>query len=149
MPYKHIMVAVDGSDTSTAAIHEAIKLAKNQGSHLRIVHVIDDSFINYGETYTDYAALLESKRQRGSDILKKMGELAEHAHIKHETQLIETKPFEGRVAEKIIEATQAKSTDVLVMGTHGRRGLSHLFLGSVAENIMRIATLPVLLVRGK
>ena len=73
--------------------------------------------------------------------------MAHQAHIKFENHLIETKPFEGRVAEKIIEESLVRPTDLLVIGTHGRRGFSRLFLGSVAENIIRIATLPVLLVR--
>lgn len=149
MTYKHIMVAVDGSESSVLAMQEAIKLSKNQRSSLRIVHVLDDSFIHYGETYHDYASLLEHKRQNGNDILKKMGDLAHRAHIKYEIELLETKVLEGRVAEKLMEAAQLKPTDMLIMGTHGRRGLSHLFLGSVAENVMRIATLPILLVRSK
>ncbi len=149
MTYKHIMVAVDGSETSLLAMQEAIKLAKTQHGSLRIVHVIDDSFMNYGETYVDYSALLASKKKFAQEVLTKMGEMAHHAHIKFETQIIETQPFEGRVAEKLLAEVQHKPTDLLVIGTHGRRGFNRLFLGSVAENVMRIATLPVLLVRGK
>jgi nucleotide-binding universal stress UspA family protein len=149
MTYKHIMVAVDGSETSHLALQEAIKLAKSQNASLRIVHVIDDSFINYGESYIDYSALLASKKKLGQEVLTKMGDLAHHAHIKYEIQMIETQPFEGRVAEKLVEETQHKPTDLLVIGTHGRRGFNRLFLGSVAENLIRIATLPVLLIRGK
>lgn len=148
MTYKHIMVAVDGSETSNLAMQEAIKLAKTQKSTLRIVHVIDDSFVNYGEAYIDYAALLEAKKQQGLEILKKMDDLARHAQITFENHLIETKPFEGRIAEKLIEEARIRPTDLLVIGTHGRRGFSRLFLGSVAENVIRIATLPILLVRG-
>jgi nucleotide-binding universal stress UspA family protein len=130
-------------------MQEAIKLAKAQKATLLIVHVIDDSFVNYGEVYLDYDSLIKAKREQGLDILKKMDDLASKAHIKFQNHLIETKPFEGRVAEKIVEEASVRSADLLVIGTHGRRGFSRIFLGSVAENVIRIATLPVVLIRGE
>jgi len=148
MTYKRIMVAIDGSDTSNLALQEAIKLAKDQKANLQIVHVVDENFANY-ETYVDYDTLCASCREEGQKILDKVTEIVRQSQIEFVSQLIELKPFEGRVAEKIVAAAKAWPTDLLVIGTHGRRGFSHLFLGSVAEGVIRIATMPVLLIRGK
>ncbi len=149
MLYKHIMVAVDGSDTSDLALQEAIQLAKDQKASLRIVHIVDENFVNYGEAYIDYDALQAAWREEGQKVLKKVEETIRQSKIEFDSKLVELKPFEGRIAEKIAEEAKAWPADLLVIGTHGRRGFSHLFLGSVAEGIMRIATMPVLLIRGK
>lgn len=149
MTYKHIMVAVDGSNTSDLALHEAIQLAKDQKASLRIIHVVDENFVNYGEAYIDYDALQAAWKEEGQKVLKKMEETIRQTKIEFDSKLVELKPFEGRIAEKIVEEAKAWPADLLVIGTHGRRGFSHLFLGSVAEGVIRIATTPVLLIRGK
>lgn len=142
------MVAVDGSDTSNLALQEAIQLAKDQKADLRIVHVVDENFVNYGEVYVNYEALYAPYKEEGQKILNKMEDIARQAKIKFDSRLIELKLLEGRVAEKIVAEAKAWSADLLVIGTHGRRGVSHLFLGSIAEGVIRIATMPVLLIRG-
>ncbi len=149
MPYKHIMVAVDGSETSNLALQEAIKLAKEQHAKLKILHVVDENILYTGETYVDYDTLWASFRKEGQEILNKMTEIARQAKIEFESSLVEIKPLEGRIAEKIVHETKAWPADLLVIGTHGRRGFSHLFMGSVAECVVRIATIPVLLIRSK
>ncbi|MBS0359040.1 MAG: universal stress protein [Proteobacteria bacterium] len=149
MTYKNIMVAIDGSNTSNLALQEAIQLTKDQKANLRIIHVVDENFVNYGETYIDYDALSASCREEGQKILNKMEEIARQSNVKFESQLVELKPFEGRIAEKIVDETKKWPADLLIIGTHGRRGFNHLILGSVAEGVIRIATTPVLLIRGK
>ncbi|MCL9684928.1 universal stress protein [Legionella sp. EUR-108] len=147
--YKHIMIAVDGSDTSALAMQEAIRMTKDQKATLRIVYIVDESFVHDGEAVIDYDVLWESARKDGQKILNEMEEIARQAKIKFESQLIELKAFQGNIAEKINEATESQPTDLLVIGTHGRRGFNRLLLGSVAENVVRIATKPVLLIRGE
>ena len=73
--------------------------------------------------------------------------MASHSSIKFEAKLIELISSQGRIAEVIAEEAANWSADLLVLGTHGRRGFSRLFIGSVAENTVRIATTPVLLIR--
>ncbi len=149
MIYKHIMIAVDGSDTSFLAMQEAIRVTKDQKATLCIVYVVDERFVHDGEAVIDYDLLWEAARKDGQKILNGMEELARQNKIKFESQLIELKAFQGSIAERINEATESQPTDLLIIGTHGRRGFNRLFLGSVAENVVRVATKPVLLVRGK
>ncbi len=74
---------------------------------------------------------------------------ARKLHADCESLLVEMKSPQDRVSEKIIEAAKAWPADLLVIGTHGRRGVHHLFLGSVAEEVIHIAPMPILLLRGK
>lgn len=147
--YKKIMLALDGSKVSDYLVGEVIKLTKDQNVNLRIIHVIDESLIYYGGPAFDYLSLIALWRKEGKNILDNAAKIiAAQSSIKFETSMIELKPPHGRVAEVIIEEAKDWPADLLVIGTHGRRGFSRLFLGSVAENVIRIATIPVLVVRG-
>jgi len=88
-------------------------------------------------------------KEYGEKILKEMEEIARQSNTDFESKLIELKTSHGRVEQKIIDQAKNWPADLIVIGTHGRRGLSHLFLGSVAEGVVRIAPMPVLLIRGK
>jgi nucleotide-binding universal stress UspA family protein len=147
--YKNIMLAIDGSKVSDSLVDELIKLTKGQDVNLRIIHVLDESFVNYGGPTFDYLSLIAHWREEGQNTLDNAAKIiAKKSSIKVETSLLELKPEQGRVAEAIAEEAKKWSADLLIIGTHGRRGFSRFFLGSVAENIIRIATTPLLLVRG-
>jgi nucleotide-binding universal stress UspA family protein len=147
--YKNIMLALDGSAVSDALVDEVIKLTKGQEVNVHIVHVVDESFVYYGGPAFDYISLLAACREEGQALLDKAAErVVSQSSLRPEVSLLELKPTQGRVAEIIIEAAKKWPADLLMIGTHGRRGFNHLFLGSVAENIIRIATTPVLLLRG-
>ena len=88
-------------------------------------------------------------RNSGEVILTKAHALTREAGINAETRLIEIDTLGRRIPEAIAEEAQTWPADVIVIGTHGRREISHLFLGSVAEGVVRVATKPVLLIRGK
>ncbi len=142
------MLAIDGSEVSNCAIEEIIKLSKDQDINLRIIHVVDESIYSSGFDF-DYASLLKLAIEEGQDILDKATKKIEaQSTIVVEKQLLELKQLRGRVAEIIVKEAKKWPTDLLVVGTHGRRGFSRFFLGSVADNIIRIATIPVLLIRG-
>jgi len=147
--YKNIMLALDGSKISDSLVEEVIKLIKGRkGVNLRIIHVVDESFVYYGGQDFDYLSLIVSCQEEGQNILAKAEKIiGSQCSVKIETSLLELKPFHKRIAEVIVEEAKEWPADLLVIGTHGRRGFSHLLLGSVAENIIRIATTPVLLVR--
>ncbi|HHF7374942.1 universal stress protein [Legionella bozemanae] len=148
MFYKKIMLAIDGSDTSISATEEVIKLIKNQEVQLKVIHVVDGSLVYYGGPRFDYASYFALLKKEGQDILNKATQLIENqVPIKVETTLLELRQLQGRVSEVIVEATKEWPADLLVLGTHGRKGFSRFFLGSVAEHVMRIATTPVLLIR--
>ncbi|MDR3442956.1 MAG: universal stress protein [Legionella sp.] len=147
--YKNIMVALDGSKISDSLVEEVIKLIKDQNSNLRIIHVVDESFVHYEGPSFDYLSIIAAYKKEGKKILDNAAKkIAKQSSIKPETSILELKPFQGRVAEVIVEAAKEWPADLLIIGTHGRRGFSRLFLGSVAESVMRIATIPVLLIRG-
>jgi len=147
--YKHILVAVDGSDTSKMALNEAMKLASDQHATIRLVHVAD-----LIPTYTDLeipsqvVQYQEALREIGQKVLAECHALTEKSGIQADTRLriIETP------GEHIYDAVEAEAiqwpADLIVIGSHGRRGIRRFILGSVAEGVMRVATKPVLLVRG-
>ncbi len=148
MTYKRILIAVDESPTSRAALKEAIKLTKDQRATLRILHIVDIS-LDAQVIYIPPKDVDEYMLKHGEKILKKMQDIAKKAKIKAEIKLAEIKQPGERLAEKIIEEARKFRADLLVIGTHGRRGFHRFFLGSVAEGIIRISTIPVLLIRGK
>ncbi len=144
------MLALDWSNKiSDSLVEEVIKLTKDQNSNVRIIHVIDETFINYGGPPFDYVSIIASWREDSEKLLNSASKkIISQSPTKVDTLVLELKPLQGRVAEIIVEAAKEWPADLLVIGTHGRRGFSRFFLGSVAENIVRIAPTPVLLVRG-
>lgn len=147
--FKRISVAVDGSHTSEQALQEAIKLAQENKAQLRIVHVIDMVNIGIDAEFPNLTKIMDSVTNSGQAILNKAEALAQGYGLQVETRLIEVETLADRIPEMIAADAEAWNADLIVICTHGRRGLSHLFLGSVAEGLIRVATKPVLLIRGK
>ncbi|MGQ3887655.1 universal stress protein [Legionella sp. CNM-1927-20] len=147
MTYKKIMLAVDGSEVGQAAVKEIIKIAHDKNVIVRLIYVVDETFIYHGSTI-DYGALVSAYREEGEKILDNIEKLiTSQSSIKVEKVIVELKKIQVRIAEIIMKEAQKWSADLLVIGTHGRRGFNRFFLGSVAESIIRIATVPILLVR--
>jgi len=147
--YKRILAAVDGSHTSDLALAEAIKLCKEQGAQLRIVHVVDTSALFADDLeFVEIAPLRKAMEEAGERILKRAAATAAGAGIEAETKLLNVSAFTQRVVDVIAAEATAWPADLIVFGTHGRRGFSRLLLGSVAEGLVRIAPAPVLLIRG-
>ena len=147
--YQHILAAVDGSSSSDRALQEAVKLAGELKSRLRILVVVEPILLAGEQQYIDYNEIHKAVVGYGRDVLKKAGDTAQKAGIEAETALIESKGFGERVADVIAHEADARGADLIVIGTHGRRGFNHLLMGSVAERVVRIATKPVLLIREK
>lgn len=146
--YKHILVAVDGSDTSKLALREAITLVKEWQAQLRIVHVVEEVTFNIDAMYV-LDAYQEAMRKTGEEVLKKAEAVARESGVKAEIKLLEIETLGHRIPDMIVEEAQNWPADLIVLGTHGRRGFNHLLMGSVAEGIVRISPKPVLLIRGK
>lgn len=148
--YKKILVPVDGSDTANAALQEAIKLARSESTGLRIIHVADSSAAVWDSEFTpiDLEQIRESVRSFARGVLEQAQRTAREAGIEAETRLIEMETPGQRVAKVITEHAREWPADLIVIGTHGRRGIDHFLLGSVAEGVMRLSPVPVLLVRG-
>ena len=148
--YRRILVAIDGSATAGLALREAIALTKNQVATLRLVHVVDlgPAYVNVETTsqLDDYERAL---RDSGRLVLDKALAGAQSAGVQAESRLLEIVTINERVADASAAEAQRWPADLIVIGTHGRRGFRHLMLGSVAESLVRVARQPVLLVRGQ
>ena len=145
--YKRILVPVDGSRTSTLGLQEAIRLAKSSKARLRLIHVVDESVALQDSVYTFGSEdMLGILKKGGEQSLKQAQALVGKHGIKPETKLVES--FTGRVADIVVGDAKKWRADLIVMGTHGRRGFSHMVLGSDAEMVIRSSPVPVLLVRG-
>lgn len=145
--YKRILVPVDGSRTSTLGLQEAIRLAKGSKAKLRLIHVVDESVALQDSVYTFGAEdMLSILKKGGEQSLKRALDLVGKHGIKPESKLVES--FTGSVADIIVGDAKKWRADLIVMGTHGRRGFSHMVLGSDAEMVIRSSPAPVLLVRG-
>ena len=146
--YGKILVPVDGSGTSANGLNEAIKVAKSLGSGLRLVHIVNEFVFDYSYSPATYAVdVVESLRERGKTILEESAALARRQGITPETVLLES--IGGPAADLIVAQAKDYHADLIVMGTHGRRGLRRLALGSDAEQVVRLSTVPVLLVKGE
>ena len=145
--YKRILVPIDGSTTSDRALQEAIKLIDAQPAQLRLVHVVADLQYLDNEGYVDYMELRKLTRKIGERMLAKAEDIAQQADITVDTSLLEAN---GERIARVIDAEAISWTaDLIVIGTHGRSGFSHLLFGSVADGVVRGASVPVLLVRSE
>jgi nucleotide-binding universal stress UspA family protein len=144
--YRRIMVPIDGSEASERGLREAIMLAHGRDSRLCLLHVVD-GFPIFTEPPPgiDVDAIQHSLRTRGRELLEESRQAAIDAGAQADTLLREV--VRGRVADIVVDEACKAGCDVIVMGSHGRRGLSRIALGSDAEAVARISPLPVLLVR--
>ena len=144
--YKRLYVPVDDSNTARRALEEASRFARESGASLKVVHVVDLAQYGWGGAeFLDATELQKNIREAGEHVLKDAIEvLAEHG-ASCETAMLES--WGDKIAEVLIEDAKKWNADLIVMGTHGRRGLSRLTLGSDAELVVRHAPVPVLLVR--
>ena len=147
--YSKILVPVDGSDTSNRGLAEAIRLARLSGGRLKLLHVIDMlSFVTSPDAgLVMTPEILELIKQGGQQILATARRTVEDAGLQAETVLCEG--FAGRVCDFVIDEAQKWGAEVIVLGTHGRRGVGRVLVGSDAEQVVRSSPVPVLLVRGQ
>ena len=144
--FKHILVPVDGSSTAQAAVDKAAGLAQAFGSRVTAIYVIDPypftglgSDLAYGQAEYLTAATAEAQEATA----------AAHAALAAAGVSDETRVVEAHnVWRGIIDTAREVGADLIVMGSHGRRGLEKLVLGSVAQSVLTHAPLPVLIVRG-
>lgn len=144
--YKRILVPIDGSDTARRGLKEAIALATEQKATLRLLHVTSDFPVMLEMANTlNFDNVRDGLHQYGRDQLDNAKALAKGLGLEVETQLHDLKG--GRVADAIVEEAKSAGCDLIVIGTHGRRGFKRALLGSDAEQVLRASPVPVLLVR--
>lgn len=146
--YQRILVPVDGSDISDNGLREAMRLARDQHAKLRLIHVVNELAIVAAYEGTIYSnELIQTLRDSGTKVLAVAADKVRSAGLQVETALIEA--HGGHAGDSIVRDAQQWPADVIVLGTHGRRGIARLVMGSDAEQVVRQATVPVLLVKQK
>lgn len=144
--FHRILVPIDGSKTAAIGLQEAIRLAAEQKASLHLLHVVDDfPMIVELANVTAYNDVINSLREYGEHLLSDARALAAKADVKCEVALREATG--ERIASVVLDEAKATGCDLIVMGTHGRRGVSRLTMGSDAELVVRASPVPVLLVR--
>ncbi|WP_412479970.1 universal stress protein [Azonexus sp. IMCC34839] len=145
--YKNILVAIDDSETSRCALAEAKHIAKTSQAKLYICHVVDEVLLNmHGHAMLDMGgadSAVANLRRAGETLLANA--MQDVAGINAEPILIEA--MKRRVSETLAEKAKELNVDLIVIGRHSQRGLATLILGSVAEQLAKIAEASVLLVR--
>lgn len=146
--YKRILVPVNGSEEANKALVAALQLARESSGRVRIMHWVEGlttmAIDQYGAAWG--GDIIDTMRKNGEEVLAQALDIAHAAGVETDTELFDT--FGSRLAETVVEAVKHFDADLVVVGTHGRRGMGRLLLGSGAEQIVRLAPVPVLVVRG-
>ena len=146
--YQRILVAIDSSHASERALGEAIGNAWASGGRLIVVHALEAVAGVIGENpyATGYVqGLEEDAKHAAQDLLARACGRAAAAGVQAEAMLLE--PGAAPVAARIVQSARDRQADLIVMGTHGRHGVKRAMLGSNADGVLRVASVPVLLVR--
>jgi nucleotide-binding universal stress UspA family protein len=144
--YQRILVPVDGSHTSTLGLREAIRIALDQRARLRLISVVDEYVIAQNfEGLINAGDMIDALRESGQKAIRNALALVKKHDLKAEATTFET--VGDRVAEVIVREAKKWKADLIVMGTHGRRGFNRMVLGSDAEGVLRHSPVPVLMVR--
>jgi nucleotide-binding universal stress UspA family protein len=144
---QRILVSIDGSTASNRGLEEAIPLAQVTGAHLRLLQVMDRlSFpTGFEADASDNSEVVPLMKEAAEKILDQGSRHAETAGVLFDTLLIDN--FALPIADRFEECVNEWRDDLVVIGTHGRRGVKRLLMGRDAEQIMRISPVPVLLVK--
>jgi nucleotide-binding universal stress UspA family protein len=141
--FKHILVPTDFSPSSTSAIAVAIDLAAQLDAELTLLHAWDLPVYPYMELMLNAAEITETVEKAAAECLEKRLKEVQ-VRLPRAKSLLKM----GQPWQQIVDAIHESKADLLIMGTHGRRGLSHAIMGSVAEKLVRLSPVPVLTVRG-
>ncbi|GAB4251388.1 universal stress protein [Deferrisoma sp.] len=144
MKYNRILVPLDGSELAEKALDEALPLARQAGGEVVLVGVLDLTAGMY-DVYAEAFNPVDLRAQ-----LEKFLEAAlDRARARAEAEGVTARRFlrVGVPHEEIVNLAREEGADLIVMTTHGRRGLTHLLLGSVTERVIRTSPCPVLVVR--
>ncbi|MEO8629037.1 MAG: universal stress protein [Betaproteobacteria bacterium] len=144
--FRSILAPIDGSSTSLRGLDEAIELAKQMHAQVRALFVVDEYAISsYLATYIDLNEILKTVDEDGRRVLQDAKERADRKGVPLQT-VLEHSGF-APVADIILEQARAWPADLVVMGTHGRRGFRRLIMGSDAQTVVQSTPVPVLLIR--
>ena len=147
--FKRILVPIDGSATAQRGLATAIRMAKSGNGSLVLLHVVDENMFALAGDYSGGVYLdrmIEDLRAYGRKLVARAAAVAGRQGVKAKTVLVEN--IGGRrVADVIVAQARKVKADAIVIGTHGRRGVKRLVMGSDAEEVVRRTPVPVVLVR--
>lgn len=149
--YKHLVVAVDGSETSINALKHAAELAGVNGARLTLVHVANPAeYMALASEFLQHESYEAAAVAQGNEVLdaaeRTARELGVGNTVKH---LLVANKGAREMAQDLVDYADENGAGLLVLGTHGRTGLMHLLMGSFAETVMRQSHLPLLIIRSK
>ena len=145
MTVKHILVPTDLSEYADYALDYAIELAQTLQARLTLLHIIHLTPLAMGDIGA--SGLVPYLDEMEADAQQRLQALLNRVHqegLQGETAVVQGVPFQS-----IVDMAGNENVDMIVMGTHGRTGLTHALMGSVAEKVVRLAPCPVLVTRGK
>ena len=141
--FQRILVPVDGSETAAKALDTAIGLARAMDAQIRVLHAVDELMYLTGYEYS--GDLLAAARAAAQQLLDDAQARTKAAGVACDAQLIDD--LGPRLGESVARVAREWKADLIVLGTHGRRGFNRLLLGSGAEQVIRPAPVPVMVVR--
>ncbi|HSV34975.1 MAG TPA: universal stress protein [Ramlibacter sp.] len=141
--YKRILVPLDGSETSRKALTSALQMARESGGCVRLLHAVDE--LAYLTGYEYVGDVLKIARENAAKVLDEGMAMAQSAGVATECELVDAPGV--RLGDTVAADARQWKADLIVLGTHGRRGIGRVLLGSGAEQIIRTAPVPVLVIR--
>ena len=144
--YTRTLAPIDGSPTSSHAFDEALKIARETGANLQPLFVIDRPPVAGDASTAFYPDIHEAFRKEGDALAADAAERMKRAGVPGVPRVVEVELTGDDLAQRILKSAEEYGADLVVMGTHGRRGWRRIVLGSVAEHFLRLAFCPVLLV---
>lgn len=149
--YNHLVVAIDGSNTSLNALNHAAGLAKLNQAKLTLVNVANPTeYMTLAPEFLQHESYEAAAIANGNSVLEEAEQLAKNQGVSNvNTHLLMAIKGAKDMANELVDYASSQGADLLVLGTHGRTGLMHLLMGSFAETVMRQTTLPLLVIRSK
>ncbi|WP_423199684.1 MULTISPECIES: universal stress protein [unclassified Cupriavidus] len=147
--YERILVAIDGGPSSALAIGQATTLAKACNAEVKVLFVVDDSDLFFESSYINPDDVMRELSNAGNTALAAAALRLENAGVRFLTELAERPVSPGQISATIVERAERWPADLIVMGTHGRRGFRRMVMGSVSEGVVAKTNKPVLLIRGE
>lgn len=144
--YTRILVPIDGSAIANHAFDEALMIARATGAELQPLYVVDVPPVSLEATAAFYVDIRDAYVKEGAELSVEAAERLKRAGVPGAPRVVEVELTGDDIAHRILESAQEYGADLVVMGTHGRRGWRRMVLGSVAEHFLRLSPWPVLLV---
>jgi nucleotide-binding universal stress UspA family protein len=147
--FNRILIPVDGSTTSNRALTAALQLARESSARVRLLYVVEElAYLSGYDQFAVYSGDVATViRESGQKVLDDSMAIAAAAGVQADHVLVDT--FAQRLGDVVADAAKSWNADLVVVGTHGRRGIGRVLMGSGAEEIVRLAPVPVLVVRAR